>query len=219
MARLSRMRQPRTTAIRMSWMTRLLARHARERGPAAGHECLAHLAQGTACKILGKEEIKPHKACYHLEDRHAEFAWIRATATRASDLPPERGVHATFARDHEYRRHGTLSPLAGIPSPQPRVRAIPQASRCRLSDRYRNQADFRQSFGADIERNQSLTDWTLTFPPSMARGSTSLRAFSPSSADRSYDTRVTSKHELKERIMTGIADVTDTWSYRLAEAA
>jgi hypothetical protein len=36
--------------------------------------------------------------------------------------------------------------------------------------------------------------------------------------------RVTSKHELKERIMTGIADVNchpviHTWSYRLAEAA
>src|ERR1700751_5437603 len=28
------------------WTTRLLARHARERGPAAGHQCLARLAQG-----------------------------------------------------------------------------------------------------------------------------------------------------------------------------
>src|SRR6202040_2941046 len=32
------------------WTTRLLARHARERGPAAGHQCLARLAQGTVCK-------------------------------------------------------------------------------------------------------------------------------------------------------------------------
>ena len=29
------------------WTTRLLARHAREHGPAAGHECLANLVQGT----------------------------------------------------------------------------------------------------------------------------------------------------------------------------
>src|SRR3984893_10871262 len=29
------------------WTTRLLARHAREHGPAAGHICLAELAQGT----------------------------------------------------------------------------------------------------------------------------------------------------------------------------
>jgi transposase len=32
------------------WTTRLLARHAREHGPRAGHGCLANLAQGTVCK-------------------------------------------------------------------------------------------------------------------------------------------------------------------------
>jgi hypothetical protein len=135
------------------WTTRLLARHAREYGPAAGHECLATLVQGTVCKILGQEEIKPHKVRYYLERRDAEFEQkmaevlcvyrevqvlkkaaaksnkpdkpvaivsydekpgIQAIATTAPDLPPEPGVHATFARDHEYKRHGTLSPLAGI---------------------------------------------------------------------------------------------------------
>src|SRR3954470_3393640 len=55
------------------WTTRLLARHARERGPEAGHECLARLVQGTVCKILGQEEIKPHKVRYYLERRDAEF--------------------------------------------------------------------------------------------------------------------------------------------------
>src|SRR6202158_4099474 len=39
---------------------------------------------------------------------------IQARATTAPDLPPEPGVHATFARDHEYKRHGTVSLLAGI---------------------------------------------------------------------------------------------------------
>ena len=39
---------------------------------------------------------------------------IQAIATTAADLPPEPGVHATFARDHEYKRHGTVSLLAGI---------------------------------------------------------------------------------------------------------
>ena len=29
-------------------------------------------------------------------------------------LPPEPGRHATFARDHEYKRNGTVSLLAGI---------------------------------------------------------------------------------------------------------
>src|SRR5215510_13495218 len=135
------------------WTTRLLARHAREHAPAAGHECLADLVQGTVCKILGQEEIKPHKVRYYLENRDAEFErkmaevlciyrevavlkkssasskrqrnavaivscdekpGIQALATTAPDLPPEPGVHATFARDHEYKRYGTVSLLAGI---------------------------------------------------------------------------------------------------------
>src|SRR5713226_5547361 len=55
------------------WTTRLLARHAREHGPAAGHECLANLVQGTVCKILDRHEVKPHKVRYYLERRDAEF--------------------------------------------------------------------------------------------------------------------------------------------------
>ena len=39
---------------------------------------------------------------------------IQAIATTAPDLPPEPGKHVTFARDHEYKRHGTVSLLAGI---------------------------------------------------------------------------------------------------------
>ena len=38
----------------------------------------------------------------------------QAIATTSSDLPSEPGVHATFARDHEYKRHGTVTLLAGI---------------------------------------------------------------------------------------------------------
>src|SRR5271166_2306359 len=39
---------------------------------------------------------------------------IQAIAATAPDLPPEPGRHATFARDYESRRHGTVSLLAGI---------------------------------------------------------------------------------------------------------
>ncbi len=55
------------------WTTRLLARHAREHGPAEGHACLGKLAQGTSCKILNEQEIKPHKVRYYLERRDPEF--------------------------------------------------------------------------------------------------------------------------------------------------
>ncbi len=136
------------------WTTRLLARHAREHGPAEGHACLADLVQGTVCKILDEEEVKPHKVRYYLERRDPDFAekmaevlcvyrrvkllkkaaaaskrkpsdavavisydekpGIQALATTAPDLPPEPGVHPAFARDHEYKRHGTVTLLAGI---------------------------------------------------------------------------------------------------------
>src|SRR4030081_1652848 len=46
------------------WTTRLLARHARENGPAAGHDCLANLVQCTVCTLLGKDATKPHKMPY-----------------------------------------------------------------------------------------------------------------------------------------------------------
>src|SRR5215472_12145293 len=56
------------------WTTRLLASHAREHGPAEQHACLARLAQGTVCKILDQEDVKPHKVRYYLERRDPDFA-------------------------------------------------------------------------------------------------------------------------------------------------
>jgi transposase len=55
------------------WTTRLLTSHVREKGLAAGHACLANLAQGTLCKILAANEIKPHKVRYYLQRRDPEF--------------------------------------------------------------------------------------------------------------------------------------------------
>jgi hypothetical protein len=159
------------------WTTRLLARHVREHGPAAGHACLAKLVQGTVCKILGEQEVKAHKVRYYLERRDPAFKekmaqvlcvyrqvkvlkkqaagaakktaakkkpskavaiisydekpGIQAIATTAPDLPPQPGVHATFARDHEYKRHGTVSLLAGIDLLTGKVHAL-------VKDRHRS---------------------------------------------------------------------------------
>ncbi len=55
------------------WTTRLLARHAREHAPAAGHPCFAKLAQGTVCKLLDQHAVKPHKLRYYLERRDPDF--------------------------------------------------------------------------------------------------------------------------------------------------
>jgi transposase len=39
---------------------------------------------------------------------------IQAIATTAPDLPPVPGCYASLARDYEYKRHGTVSLLAGL---------------------------------------------------------------------------------------------------------
>ena len=70
------------------WTTRLLARHAREQGPAEGHACLANLAQGTVCKILDQEEVKPHKVRYYLE---------QSSLTTRSRVPGDRDNGPGFA--------------------------------------------------------------------------------------------------------------------------
>jgi hypothetical protein len=96
--------------------------------------------------------------CVYREDKpvaiisYDEKPGIQAIETTALDLPSKPGVHRTFARDHEYKRHGTLSLLAGIdlltgkcsgqrPLPQPRVRRISQISQDHISTRDRHQAD------------------------------------------------------------------------------
>ena len=77
-------KEPTITPEAKAWLVSLACDKAKDHGyphelwttryaPAAGHECLANLAQGTVCKILGQEEIKPHKVRYYLDRRDAEF--------------------------------------------------------------------------------------------------------------------------------------------------
>src|ERR1700752_1748895 len=265
------------------WTTRLLARHAREHGPTAGHECLARLVQGTVCKILGHEEIKPHKGRYYLERRDAEFEQkmaeglcvyrevqvqkkaaakskkskkpvaivsydekpgIQAIATTAPDLPPVPGAHPAFARDHEYKRHGTLSLLAGIDLLTGKVHAL-------VKDRHRSREfiEFLKLLDAAYPASTAIKlildnhsahisketrawldtrpagRFEFTFTPKHGSWLNLIEGFFSKFA-RSVlrHIRVASKLELKERIMAGIDDVNrhpviHTWSYKLAEAA
>ena len=48
----------------------------------------------------------------HLVSRRSRAS--RRSATSHLDWPPEPGSHDSFARDHEYKRQGTLSLLVGI---------------------------------------------------------------------------------------------------------
>jgi len=268
------------------WTTRLLARHAREHGAAAGHGCLANLVQGTVCKILGQEEVKPHKVRYYLERRDAEFEQkmaevlcvyrevqvlkkaaakakkskksrkpvaivsydekpgIQAIATTSPDLPPVPGTYASFSRDHEYKRHGTLSLLAGIDLLTGKVHAlVKERHRSRefieflklLDTAYPARTAIKlilDNHSAHISREtqawlatKPVGRFEFTFTPKHGSWLNLIEGFFSKFA-RSVlrHIRVASKQELKERIMLGIEDVNrypviHTWSYKLAEAA
>src|SRR6266849_350219 len=266
------------------WTTRLLARHAREHGPAEGHPCLSKLVQGTVCKILNEQEVKPHKVRYYLERRDPEFKQkmaevlcvyrevkliketaaaakqepsdavaivsydekpgIQAIANTAPDLPPEPGKHATFARDHEYKRHGTVSLLAGIDLLTGQVHALVKDRR-----RSREFIEFLKildaaypahtaiklildNHSAHISKetkawlaDQPAGRFEFTFTPKHGSWLNLVEGFF-SKLTRSVlrHIRVKSKQELKDRIMAAMDEfnrhpVVHTWSYKLDKAA
>src|SRR6201993_3806295 len=255
------------------WTTRLLARHAREQGPAEGHACLGKLAQGTVCKILDAQEVKPHKVRYYLERRDPEFKQkmaevlcvyrevkliketaaaakqkpsdavaivsydekpgIQAIATTAPDLPPAPGRHATLSRDHEYKRHGTVSLLAGIDLLTGQVHAL-------VKDRHRSRefieflklvdtaypADtaihlILDNHSAHISREtrawlaeQPAGRFEFTFTPKHGSWLNLVEGFFSKLA-RSVlrHIRVSSKQELKERLMAAVDTSTAIQSF------
>ena len=261
------------------WTTRLLARHAREHGPAEGHACLAELAQGTVCKILDQGEVKPHKVRYYLEQRDPDFAekmaevlcvyrqvqilkaqaaasnrggeavaiisydekpGIQAIASTAPDLPPKPGVHASIAREFEYKRHGTVSLLAGIDLLSGEVHAL-------VKNRHRSRefieflklldaaypADtaiklILDNHSAHISKEtktwlatQPAHRFAFTFTPKHGSWLNLIEGFFSKLA-RSVlrHIRVASKQELKERIMAAMEffnqePVVHSWTYKL----
>ena len=268
------------------WTTRLLAEHARAHGPAEGHSCLSGLAQGTVCKILDAQEVKPHKVRYYLERRDPEFKakmaqvlcvyrevsvlkkaaaaatkknkpskavtvisydekpGIQAIATTAPDLPPEPGVHPSFTREFEYKRHGTVSLLAGIDLVTGKVHAL-------VEDRHRSREFIAflklvdaaypthtairlilDNHSAHISKetkawlaNRPAGRFEFTFTPKHGSWLNLVEGFFSKLA-RSVlrHIRVASKQELKDRIMAAMdhfneRPVVHTWSYKLKKAA
>jgi transposase len=61
--------------------------------------------------ILENDELRPLCDVYLSYD---EKPGIQAIENKAVDLPPVPGEHPTIGRDAEYKRHGTVSLLAGI---------------------------------------------------------------------------------------------------------
>jgi transposase len=260
------------------WTTRLLAEHAREHGPLVGHACLSDLVQGTVCKILDAEDVKPHKVRYYLERRDPNFAekmaevlcvyrqvkllkkkppsdavaivsydekpGVQAIDTTAPDLPPEPGRHQTFARDHEYKRNGTISLLAGIDLLSGKVHAL-------VKDRHRSREfiEFLKLLDAAYPTHTAIKlildnhsahisketcDWLaeqrvgrfeFVFTPTHGSWLNLVEGFFSKLA-RSVlrHIRVASKQELKDRLMAAIDHinrhpVVHTWTYKLDRAA
>ena len=264
------------------WTTRLLAAHARNHGPPAGHPSLAKLAQGTVCKILAAHEIKPHKVRYYVERRDPEFEpkmaevlcvyrevemrraaaadrdgggeiailsydekpGIQAIGNTAPDLPPVPGAHPTTQRDHEYKRHGTVTLMAGIDLLTGTVHAL-------VKDRHRSREFIEflkildtaypaataikvilDNHSAHISREtktwlaaQPDGRFAFVFTPKHGSWLNLIEGFFSKLA-RSVlrHIRVSSKHELKERLMAFIDDinrepVVHTWRYKIDNAA
>ena len=168
---------------------------------------------------------------------------IQALATTAPDLPPEPGVHATFARDHEYKRQGTVSLLAGIDLLSGQVHAL-------VKDRHRSREFIEllklidaaypthtaiklilDNHSAHISKetkawlaDQPAGRFEFTFTPKHGSWLNLVEGFFSKLA-RSVlrHIRVASKQELKDRIMAAIHEfnrhpVVHTWSYKLDRA-
>jgi transposase len=76
------------------WTLRLLAAHARNHGPGAGHACLAELAASTVHEVLNSQPVKPHRVRYYLErrdpafeERKAEVLEVYAAAVMLREIP------------------------------------------------------------------------------------------------------------------------------------
>jgi len=271
------------------WTTRLLAAHARQHGASAGHPSLGKLAQGTVCKILAEQEVKPHKVRYYLEKRDPEFEpkmaeilcvyrqvamlrsqaesgesqgqdgggggnlaivsydekpGIQAIGTTAPDRPPLPGTSPTVMRDHEYKRHGTLTLMAGIDLLTGHVHAlVKERHRSREFIEFLKLLDAAYPADTAIEVildnhsahvSRETTSWlaaqpigrfTFTFTPTHGSWLNLIEGFfSKLARSMLRHIRVTSKHELKERLMAFISDinrdpVVHTWRYKINDAA
>jgi transposase len=260
------------------WTTRLLAAHARNHGPQAGHPNLAKLAQGTVSKILAAQKIKPHKIRYFVEQRDPDFEpkmaevlcvyrevemqraaaadrdgggeiailsddekpGIQAIGNTAPDLPPVPGTHPTTQRDHEYKRHGTVTLMAGIDLLTGTVHAlVKDRHRSREFIEFLNVLDtaypaataiklILDNHSAHIAREtktwlaaQPAGRFAFVFTPKHGSWLNLIEGFF-SKAARSVlrHIRVNSTHELKQRIIEFIDDlkrdpVIHRWRYKI----
>jgi transposase len=169
---------------------------------------------------------------------------IQAIGNTAPDLPPQPGSHPSFARDHEYKRHGTLSLLAGIDLLTGKVHAC-------IEDRHRSRefvgflkrldaaypADtaiklILDNHSAHISKEtkawiagQPDGRFSFVFTPKHGSWLNLVEGFfSKMARSMLRHIRVASKAELKARIVAYLDElnrdpVIHSWTYKIGEAA
>ena len=169
---------------------------------------------------------------------------IQAISNTAPDLPPKPGEHATLARDHEYKRHGTLSLLAGIDLLTGKVHAcIENRHRSRefvgflkrLDEAYPTETAIKLILDNHSAHTSKETKawlatqpegrFTFVFTPKHGSWLNLVEGFFSKMA-RSVlrHIRVASKDELKARILAYLDDlnrepVIHSWTYKIDAAA
>ena len=168
---------------------------------------------------------------------------IQAIGTTAPDLPPVPGTHPTISRDHEYKRHGTVTLMAGIDLFTGQVHAlVKDRHRSREFIEFLNTLDaaypadtaikvILDNHSAHISRETKVWlaarpegRFQFVFTPKHGSWLNLVEGFFAKAA-RSVlrHIRVTSKHELEQRIMEFINDlnrdpVVHRWRYQIAAA-
>jgi transposase len=169
---------------------------------------------------------------------------IQAIGTTAPDRPPLPGASPTVMRDHEYKRHGTLTLMAGIDLLTGHIHAlVKERHRSREFIEFLKLLDAAYPADTAIEVildnhsahvSRETTSWlaaqpigrfTFTFTPTHGSWLNLIEGFFSKLA-RSVlrHIRVSSKHELKERLIAFIGDinrepVVHTWRYKIDNAA
>lgn len=168
---------------------------------------------------------------------------IQAISSTAPDLPPQPGSHAGWAREHEYKRQGTLSLLTGIDLLSGQVHAC-------VEDRHRSREfiGFLKLLNATYSTDTAIklildnhsahvsketNAWlaaqpegrfTLVFTPKHGSWLNLVEGFfSKMARSLLRSIRVASKGELKARILAYLDDLNreplvHTWTYKLDTA-
>jgi transposase len=169
---------------------------------------------------------------------------IQAIGTTAPDRPPLPRTSPRVMRDHEYQRYGTLTLMAGIDLLTGQVHAlVKERHRSREFIEFLKLLDTAYPADTAIEiildnhsahvshetatwlAVQPIGRFTFTFTPKHGSWLNLIEGFFSKLA-RSVlrHIRVTSKHELKERLMAFIGDINleptvHTWHYKIDDAA